>query len=302
MTATDTSNSSYVLNRNWSSSARLFSQHALLKLREGWLVHPVIRSAVTPQAETTSLEAKPSPLRIADIAAGNCIWSLDVLLSELPDAKITAFDVSAETFPPSYARHPNLDVQIWDIFNPPPKEYESYFDIVHARFLLGVLHTGGHEKVVKHLSAMLKPGGWIQWQDAPPPSIGPINPETLEPVPKTEWPPAITLMDELEGIWANTKWINDLDVIFRDIGGLTNTKLERPSVMRETLKTENDLTPWLYEELLKALPSDAEDEGLKTKKKALLKAMDEEWDLIAKGDRCWSYRIVVALGMKPKAE
>ncbi|KAL8847246.1 MAG: hypothetical protein Q9221_007702 [Calogaya cf. arnoldii] len=58
----------------------------------------------------------------------------------------------------------------WDIFKPPPAEHIGTFDIVHIRHVQLVIKDNDAAPVVKNLRALLRPGGYLQWDEVNPPA------------------------------------------------------------------------------------------------------------------------------------
>ncbi|KAI4168973.1 MAG: hypothetical protein LQ343_006004 [Gyalolechia ehrenbergii] len=58
----------------------------------------------------------------------------------------------------------------WDIFKPPPAEYIGTFDVVHIRHVQLVIKDNDPAPIVKNLRALLKPNGYLQWDEVNPPA------------------------------------------------------------------------------------------------------------------------------------
>ncbi|KAI4263240.1 MAG: hypothetical protein L6R42_001607 [Xanthoria sp. 1 TBL-2021] len=56
----------------------------------------------------------------------------------------------------------------WDIFQPPPAEFMGSFDVVHVRHLHLVVKDNDVVSIVKNLRALLKPNGYLQWDEVNP--------------------------------------------------------------------------------------------------------------------------------------
>ena len=150
-------NDNYFLTRNFYASLRLTAQHWLSRKSTGWLIHPKI---------SAHLSTLPS-CRIVDLACGSGIWSLDVL-ETLPDAHVTALDISASAFPPEWTRPSRIKFGVLDIFESVPDEYIGQFDMVHLGVLAFGLVGRDKDKLISNMLKMLKPGGFLQWRECTP--------------------------------------------------------------------------------------------------------------------------------------
>lgn len=146
----------YILGRSCHASARLSLQHWLLKDQLG-LLHPSITTSWTNANSDT-------PRRVADVACGNAIWGIEVAESGLSkDLQVVGFDISNAQFPPREILPSNLSLSSWNMFEPPPKEYEGFFDVVNIRLILLALKDGNPRPVLENVLKLLKPGGFLQW-------------------------------------------------------------------------------------------------------------------------------------------
>lgn len=53
-----------------------------------------------------------------------------------------------------------------NILDPVPVELESTFDVLHLRLLVLGLPTGTWDRASRNILKLLKPGGWVQWEEA----------------------------------------------------------------------------------------------------------------------------------------
>ncbi|PQE31078.1 umta methyltransferase family protein [Rutstroemia sp. NJR-2017a WRK4] len=211
----------YPLERSFLGASRLYFTHWLWDKLLGHLLHPSI--------------PRTNDMRVADIACGSgypqtgdnnpCrIWLLD-LAKELSKSKISAqldgFDISTKMYPPPITLPTNVRLDTLDIFQPIPEALRGWYDVVHIRLLCLVIPNGDPRPVLDNILTLLKPGGYIQWDDS---DFGNIycpssNPElkctNLEK--EREWIYKVPL-SRLGGI-SNFKWISELEHIFqsRDI-------------------------------------------------------------------------------------
>jgi trans-aconitate methyltransferase len=146
------SHSSYPLSRNFRSTARLNYQHFLWQETLGYLVHPDITLP------------SDSPSRIVEVACGSAIWSIRVAKA-YPRAQVDSSDLSLEQTPPTAWLPSNVSLREWDMFTPPPSDLIGQCDLVHVRLVVLVVNEDNIGTFLHHLTSLLKPGGWLQWED-----------------------------------------------------------------------------------------------------------------------------------------
>lgn len=144
----------YHLPRSLEETIRLNAQHHALITRNGWLLHPKIRDSIPGMKEA----------QIADVACGTGIWAFEVA-DKFPTTRVTGLDVSAKQFPPPWSWPSNCKLGILDLAGDVPLEYQGKFDVVHCRFLLIAGPIVDQKVFINAFSKLLKPGGWLQWQE-----------------------------------------------------------------------------------------------------------------------------------------
>ncbi|OGM48428.1 hypothetical protein ABOM_003398 [Aspergillus bombycis] len=132
---------------------RLDVQHDLLvKVSRNTLIHPSI-----PTGKVVS---------IADIATGTGIWLRDLSrsLSEVPGVQryYHGFDISSAQFPPA---DDSIKFSVHDITVPFPEEHWNRYDLVHVRLLVAALAEPDYRAAVANIYQLLKPGGYMQWEE-----------------------------------------------------------------------------------------------------------------------------------------
>ncbi|PIA94796.1 hypothetical protein CB0940_08190 [Cercospora beticola] len=146
---------SYALMRDYKASSRLLGQHHLWKMELGYLIHPSIPVPAQP--------------RIADVATGNGCWLLDVA-SNLPEPyNLHGFDISLDQVPVTTqdpTSFSTIRFHTWDIFKDPPKPFVGAFDILHTRLITVVFRENEQViPIIENLKKLLKPGGYLQWEE-----------------------------------------------------------------------------------------------------------------------------------------
>ncbi|KAF3059431.1 methyltransferase [Daldinia childiae] len=118
----------------------------------GYLLHPAIVASLPP---------KP---RIADMGTGTARFLL-LLREQYPDAILDGYDISPRLFPQENTLPPNVSLGILDMKQPAPKELHGKYDVVHVRSLVAAMLPTDWAIVVRNLSELLKPGGFLQWEE-----------------------------------------------------------------------------------------------------------------------------------------
>jgi hypothetical protein len=138
-----TPNDEYASWRTSPDEMRLLAQHFLWR--------EVLNSNIHPSIDMREKQE----LRIAEIAAGSCLWAMQVA-EEFPHAQVEASDISLKLIPPKSVLPPNLTVSHWNIFDPVPEMWQESFDLVHVRLLIQPF-AGGQDvrPVLKKLVSML---------------------------------------------------------------------------------------------------------------------------------------------------
>ena len=141
----------YSLGRNYAAASRLNFQYYLWKESLKFNIHPSIRVPL-------------ENARVADVATGTAIWLTD-LAQEFPKAQLDGFDINLAQAPPKEWLPPNVRLSTWDVFEDVPEYMLGIYDIVHVRLLVLVVRDSNPRNVIRNLAKMLKPGGYIQWDD-----------------------------------------------------------------------------------------------------------------------------------------
>ncbi|KAI1077851.1 S-adenosyl-L-methionine-dependent methyltransferase [Whalleya microplaca] len=133
-----------------SEVQRLNDQFDLMTENIGYILHPSV--------------ALPSAPRIADIGTGTARFLLR-LQPTYPDANLEGFDISSALFPPQSSLPSNVSLAELDMKQPFPEHMYGKYDLVHARMLVAAMLPGDWEPAVVNLARLLKPGGFLQWEE-----------------------------------------------------------------------------------------------------------------------------------------
>lgn len=142
----------YVMNRSHVEACRLNLQHYLWKEALQFTIHP-------------SIPITNSSI-IADIASGTCSWLIDVS-HQLPTAQLHGFDSDLDKAPHRHWLPSNITLHHWNIFDdiPNPEDSIGKYDFIDVRLLVLVIEQGNPRPLLEKLLKMLKPGGYLQWDE-----------------------------------------------------------------------------------------------------------------------------------------
>jgi chemotaxis methyl-accepting protein methylase len=72
--------------------------------------------------------------------------------------------MSTEQFPAE--KRANVSFSTMNILDPVPESLHNKFDVLHLRLLVLGLPKDTWTQAARNLQQMLKPGGWLQWEEA----------------------------------------------------------------------------------------------------------------------------------------
>ena len=148
----------YSLGRDYAAATRLNGQYYMWKETLGFDVHPDIPTAPSETPDQP-------PIQIADVACGTAIW-LRCVAQNLHHARLDGFDISLAQCPPLQWLPQNIrSLREWDLYQEPPMELRGRYDVVHARLLFVVVRDGDPRPVIRNMMMLLKPGGYLQWDE-----------------------------------------------------------------------------------------------------------------------------------------
>lgn len=144
-----TPNDNYIISRNANEAARLDVQHQCILSCQGYYLHP-------------SIPCPPAGAQIADLCTGTAIWLREVA-SANPGVECHGFDISDTMFPSQELLPPDVHLHLADVKEPFESRWLGYFDIVHLRLIQAAMRTEEWGFVLRNITTLLKPGGWLQW-------------------------------------------------------------------------------------------------------------------------------------------
>ena len=96
-----------------------------------------------------------------------------------------------------------------------------------------------------NVESMLKPGGWLQWQEPTPPLFASIDTPEQQAAYYTSdasIPLAVELMmDKLRALQTGSAWLNELDRFVTQDGGFADVQAHWVPLRPDRGKYENDL-------------------------------------------------------------
>lgn len=226
--------------RNFRTSARLHLQHFLFQNTIGYLLEPTVEkslmSACSPQ----------QPLKVADLACGNGVWLTELhsrLAKNNVSVQLDGFDINPVNFPDAAYLPDSVHLKRLDILaDPLPTELIGVYDIVHIRAFVSVITDGNLKPILSVASKLLKPGGFLQWEE----SRG--DKWIVEcPSPQVSRAACDSIIQVLEGgaraRGISNDWVDELDVHFSQFGF-------RDARLRSHEKRKQDYKGWTEDYLM----------------------------------------------------
>nr|POF13360.1 n-methyltransferase tcpn [Quercus suber] len=102
---------------------------------------------------------------VADVACGTALWLVEVGRQIGPSSDLHGFDINLNQAPPAQWLPKNLKLHSWNLFEDVPQEFVGAFDIVHVRLITVLIKDNDPRKVMQNLYKLLKPGGYLQWDE-----------------------------------------------------------------------------------------------------------------------------------------
>ncbi|KAF3389312.1 hypothetical protein F1880_003559, partial [Penicillium rolfsii] len=137
---------------------RLNKQHRFLVAVSGdRLIHPSI--------------PKESISAVADLGTGTGVWLEDYARRHPNPSSLDlhGFDISPAQFPAAYEINltgkTRIPLSVHDSLLPYPAEHIGRYDLVHIRLLTAGLKKADYTVVLKNARSLLKPTGYIQWEE-----------------------------------------------------------------------------------------------------------------------------------------
>jgi len=148
----ETIENAYVFQRGFAARARLNYQY--------YLWQDVLRFHIHP-----SILPLPEYATVADVATGSGIWLLDLAKKSPSGMQFDGFDISLDQCPPAKWLPGNVKFHQWNFFDPVPEHMVEMYDVIHLRLIAVVIKDNDPTVIIQKLIKMLKPGGYLQWEE-----------------------------------------------------------------------------------------------------------------------------------------
>lgn len=79
--------------------------------------------------------------------------------------QLDGLDISFGQMPPREWLPRNVNLRLADVFRPPTEDLIEKYDVIHIRHFVCVVKENDPAPLLKNLLRMLKPGGWLQWDE-----------------------------------------------------------------------------------------------------------------------------------------
>jgi ubiquinone/menaquinone biosynthesis C-methylase UbiE len=210
-------------------------QHYLWRETCGFTIHPAIPID------------KPD-VKIAEVGTGTGIWLLELAKSLPSTASFAGFDISAGQFPSPDWVAPNISFAALDASKPPPAHLQNQFDVVHLRLFTLVVENNDPAPYIHHCMSLLKPGGYLQWDEYDPSGTGIMRGSETTPVQ------SITTMLVAMGAQKPHDWIHELPTWFdkEGLNVLANARFNPPDFLLKAFTEMICVAHMEHAELLKA--------------------------------------------------
>lgn len=228
-----------------TDSVRLLYQHFMWREHFRWIIHPSI-----------DLRGRNN-VRVAELAAAHCLWAIEAAETLGPSAHIEGSDISLDIAPSPALLPPNVSLRKWSIFDDIPPGWEGSFDLVHVRLIVGAFGHRHPEVVLRKFVSLLKPGGYLQWDEYKYAPESKCNSLTLSTDPSRSqeelfgmFPASAELAQNvLQGFKWHTDWFGHLPDHFES-HGLTDVLLEEQLVQPSLARAFHELWIAFYPQMI----------------------------------------------------
>ncbi|KAF4513172.1 hypothetical protein G6O67_000475 [Ophiocordyceps sinensis] len=93
-------------------------------------------------------------------------WLMDLARTVPGTIQLDGYDISDKQFPPRQLWPANVSLGLLNSLQDPPSSLTGQYDVVHLRMWASNLRAGDFGLLLGSVKKMLKPGGYIQWEDA----------------------------------------------------------------------------------------------------------------------------------------
>ncbi|KAL9042132.1 MAG: hypothetical protein Q9214_003876 [Letrouitia sp. 1 TL-2023] len=209
----------------------------------GYLLHPKIATSV-------------QNLKVADVACGTGAWLIETARA-FPEAQFDGFDISSDQFPAKKRMPKNVTFSTLDAVGLIPQKLLEKYDVVHIALFAVNIRNENPVPVLMNLIAMLRPGGFLQWEESDICSMhaslaGQELSECYEDSMISE------LLKWLASQQITSRWVREMDSLFRQ-HELKVIDFQRLPICNELAKPYTDMQIMALEDLMEnfVIPSEA---------------------------------------------
>ncbi|KAI1326342.1 hypothetical protein F5Y16DRAFT_230468 [Xylariaceae sp. FL0255] len=282
--------------RNFRTSARLHLQHTLFQ--------NVIGPNLLDPHVSESLSSSSTPLAIADLGCGNGAWLLDLSRQLVAqdggknaNARLDGYDINAINFPAAAFLPSNVTLSELNVLSPIPDSLKGIYDVVHIRAFVSCVMNEDTRPILSTALSLLKPGGWLQWEESPPekflvespsPEVSKTNCEMISGI--------IAAGGKARG--STYKFVRSLDEEFRK-NSFGDVHLRVKDKLRSDLKAWTDDYLMVWEELAPHFPLKAKAPQAPMNREMWLDLFSKAVAETEKGVVINQGQIIWAIGRKP---
>lgn len=279
--------------RNFRTSARLHLHHFLVQNTLGFLLESAVEKSLTGTSQS---------LKVADLACGNGIW-LTELHSHLAKSSISAqldgFDINAVNFPDAEYLPKSVTLKQLDILaKPMPAELIGIYDVVHIRAFVSVITDSNRNPILSVASELLKPGGFLQWEETRGDNFA-VGLPSLQ-VPKIALESILQVLHgSMQARSVRNGWVDVLDTHLAQFD-FQDTRLLVQEKRKQDYKgwTEDYLMAW--EELAVFFPPKSQAPNAPLTREAWIDLFANAVKETEQGAVVHQKRIITAVGQKPQ--
>ncbi|KAI0419308.1 S-adenosyl-L-methionine-dependent methyltransferase [Xylaria grammica] len=184
----------YVFTRDYLDNSRINLQHYQWVQLFGYHLH-------------AQIPLGNEELRIADVATGTGIWLTDMSTRLPPTTQLDGLDISLKSTPPGQWLPPNVTFRLWDVKQAVPEDLVEKYDVVHVRLLIFVLRDDEIPVVLQNIMSLIKPGGYLQWEDI---DVGSFRTERINPTNKIDALDRLFALSRAQDSRLRSTWVPQL--------------------------------------------------------------------------------------------
>lgn len=122
----------------------------------------------------------------------------------VPNADLRGYDITDNNFPAAPFLPKGVSLNVLNVVTDElPADLIGTFDVVHIRAGASIIRRNDTDPILNTVSKLLKPGGWLQWDEAPPSQITATAPR--EGIEKSASQQFVALMQKA-GEWTGIQY------------------------------------------------------------------------------------------------